>query len=116
MKPKRRPKSQIGKLTDAVLKFRDARDWKQFHNSKDLSLAITIEAAELAELFLWKDAKKADKRALADELADVIVYCLLLAHENGIDIEKAIRSKLKQNAKKYPVAKFKGTARKYNEE
>ena len=107
--------SQIGKLTDAIVRFRDARDWKQFHNSKDLSLAITIEAAELAELFLWKDPKHADKRALTEELADVFIYCLLLAHENGIEMEKVVHAKLKKNAKKYPVAAFKGSARKYNE-
>jgi NTP pyrophosphatase (non-canonical NTP hydrolase) len=107
--------TQIQELTTAILNFRDARDWRQFHNSKDLSIAIAVEAAELVELFLWKRDTAVQKKALAEELADVLIYCILLSHENGIDIEKAIRSKLRTNARKYPVRKFKGSARKYNE-
>jgi len=105
----------LSKLTSAIVSFRDARDWKQFHNSKDLALALSIEAAELNELFLWKSHDNADRKRLAEELADVLLYAFLLAHENGLDVEKIMRAKLKANSKKYPVKKSKGIARKYTE-
>ena len=105
----------LDRLTRAIVKFRDARDWKQFHNSKDLALALSIEASELAELFLWKSPAEADRKRLAEELADVLTYALLLAHEERMDVARIIRAKLKENAKKYPVAKAKGSARKYTE-
>jgi len=107
--------SQLLKLTKEIVRFRDDRDWRQFHNSKDLALAISIEASELNELFLWKDARAARSHMIADELADVLMFSLLLAHENGIDVEKAIRHKLRKNSKKYPIAKAKGSAKKYTE-
>jgi len=107
--------SQLEKITDSVLRFRDARDWKQFHNPKDLALALSIEAAELNELFLWKSHDAADKRRVAEELADVFIYSLLLAHESGVDIAEAVKRKLRANRKKYPVKKAKGSARKYTE-
>jgi NTP pyrophosphatase (non-canonical NTP hydrolase) len=102
-------------LTKRIVKFRDNRDWKQFHNSKDLSLALSIEAAELNELFLWKKDNEADKRKVAQELADVLIYALLLAHENRLNIFRIVTDKLHQNERKYPVRRFKGSARKYNE-
>lgn len=107
--------TQLKKLTDSVLSFRDARDWKQFHNPKDLALALLIEAAELNELFLWKSPEAADKTRVAEELADVFIYSLLLAHESGVDIADAVAKKLRTNQKKYPVKKAKGSARKYTE-
>lgn len=105
----------IDRLTKAIVSFRDARDWKQFHNSKDLALALSIEAAELTELFLWKSPLQADRKRIAEELADVLTYALLLAHEEKLDVGRIIRAKLKANARKYPVAKAKGSARKYTE-
>jgi NTP pyrophosphatase (non-canonical NTP hydrolase) len=105
--------TQLEKITDSVLQFRDARDWKQFHNPKDLALALSIEAAELNELFLWKSPDAADKKRIAEELADVCIYSLLLAHESGVDIAKAVERKLRSNKKKYPVKKAKGNAKKY---
>jgi NTP pyrophosphatase (non-canonical NTP hydrolase) len=107
--------TQLKRITDTVLRFRDARDWKQFHNPKDLALALSIEAAELNELFLWKTADAADKKRVAEELADVFIYSLLLAHESGVDIAEAVKKKLRANQKKYPVKKAKGSARKYSE-
>lgn len=103
--------------------FRDDRDWKQFHHPKDLAAAIAIEAGELQELFLWKtnDEVAADlatpsrRQAVVDEVADVLICTLLLADCLGIDIDEAVRHKTAANAKKYPVSKAKGTARKYTE-
>lgn len=94
--------------------FRDARDWKQFHNPKDLALALSIEAAELNELFLWKSPEDADRDRVAEELADVFIYLLLLAHESGVDIPLAVTKKLRVNRKKYPVKKARGNAKKYS--
>jgi NTP pyrophosphatase (non-canonical NTP hydrolase) len=107
--------TQLKKITDAVLRFRDARDWKQFHNPKDLALALSIEAAELNELFLWKSPDAADRKRISEELADVFIYSLLLAHESQVDIAEAVKRKLRANEKKYPVKKAKGSARKYTE-
>jgi dCTP diphosphatase len=106
-----------------ILKFRDARDWKQFHTPKNLSVAIAVEAAELQELFLWQtdaEAKKAllnpaKRERVAEELADVIIYATLLAESLGFNVNAIIRNKLKKNAKKYPVKKAKGNHKKYSE-
>lgn len=95
--------------------FRDDRDWKQFHNPKDLSLALSIEAAELLELFLWKSPEQADVNKVKEELADVIAYALLLADSYDLDVEKIVLEKIALNEKKYPVSKAKGTAKKYTE-
>jgi len=95
--------------------FRDERDWEQFHNSKDLALAISIEASELLELFLWKNAEDVDMDKMEDELADVLSFCFLLAEKNGINIPEIVANKIAKNALKYPVSKAKGTAKKYNE-
>lgn len=105
----------INRMTSAIVKFRDERDWKQFHNSKDLALAISIEAGELNELFLWKDAEEFDLEKLKDELADILSFSLLLAHKHQLNIEEIVLSKIKKNGEKYPVDKAKGTAKKYNE-
>ncbi|WP_138992749.1 nucleotide pyrophosphohydrolase [Larkinella sp. C7] len=95
--------TQFQALTVKLTEFRDERDWKQFHNSKDLALAVSIEAAELNELFLWKSADQVDVSKLKHELADVIAYCLLLANNHNIDVEKALLEKINLNAEKYPV-------------
>ena len=105
-------------LIDELVKFRDARLWKQFHNTKDLALALSIESAELNELFLWKtveECEKVDKARLREELADVFAYSLLLAGMHGLDVKEIVLEKIRKNNEKYPVDKSKGTARKYNE-
>ena len=106
--------SDITDLQKEALAFRDAREWAQFHNAKDLAAGLSIEASELLECFLWKDAKSADSSKIREELADVLVYALLLAHEAKIDIPSAVREKLAKNAIKYPVEKAKGRADKYD--
>jgi NTP pyrophosphatase (non-canonical NTP hydrolase) len=107
--------NDIENLIEKIREFRDDRDWAQFHNSKDLALAISIEAAELNELFLWKNSDKVDKTKLSQELADILIYGLLLADKNELDIREIILSKLELNGKKYPVEKARGKSNKYNE-
>lgn len=105
----------IKELTDIIVKFTEERDWDQFHNPKDLALALSIEASELNQLFLWKSAEQADKEKVKEELADVLNYAFLLADKYKFDISQIILDKIKQNAQKYPVSKARGTAKKYNE-
>ena len=107
--------SELEIITAEIVRFRDERDWKQFHNSKDLALAISIEAAELNELFLWKKAEEVNPEKLKEELADIFTFALLLAHEHQLDVPTIIAEKLKANDLKYPVEKAKGTAKKYTE-
>lgn len=105
-------------LVDELVEFRDARQWAQFHNTKDLALALSIEAAELNELFLWKteeECEKVDRERLREELADVFAYSLLLAGKHGLDVKEIVLEKIRKNNEKYPVDKSKGTAKKYNE-
>lgn len=111
-------KSDIAILTEELIRFRDERDWAQFHDSKNLATAISIEAAELNELFLWKTIKESDdisNEKIKHELADVLAFCFLLAHRRGLDIKEIMLDKIKLNGEKYPVEKSKGTAKKYNE-
>jgi NTP pyrophosphatase (non-canonical NTP hydrolase) len=96
-----------------ILDFRDERDWEQFHNAKDLAIALNVESSELLEEFLWKDADKADLKAVEEEVADVVIYSILLADRCGISLVDAIRNKLASNRIKYPVEKAKGSAEKY---
>lgn len=113
--------SQLDTLADRIVAFRDERDWQQFHNPKDLALSLVLEAGEVLELFQWKtgadiDAVARERRGdLADELADVLYYTLLMARDAGIDLEQALLDKLKRNAEKYPVDKAKGSSRKYTD-
>jgi len=100
-------------MIEMIKKFRDDRDWEQFHNSKDLAIAISVEASELLELFLWKENEEADPDQLKEELADILTFCYLLADKHGLDIKEIITSKIKINAAKYPVEKAKGSAKKY---
>ncbi len=103
------------KLQQALIDFRNERDWEQFHNPKDLALALSIEAAELNELFLWKKPEEANQEKVKEELADVFAYALLLADTYNLDIDQIVLDKIDKNAAKYPVDKAKGTAKKYNE-
>ncbi|MCR6513356.1 nucleotide pyrophosphohydrolase [Clostridium sp. LY3-2] len=96
-----------------VRKFRDDRDWTQFHTPENLAKAISIEAGELLEHFLWDN--NYDKEAVGEELADVMVYCLHMADSLGVNIEEVIEKKMDKNEKKYPVEKAKGTSKKYTE-
>lgn len=102
-------------LTRALLDFRDERDWAQFHNPKDLAAALSIESAELLELYLWKDSEEADVARVREELADVFAYALLLAHHYHVDVVEIVRDKLRSNAVRYPVDKARGKATKYDE-
>lgn len=101
-----------------VLKFRDDRDWKQFHNPKDLAISISLEAAELLEVFQWSAAdvvceNKLDK--IKEELADVVNYCILMADTCGLDLDEIVSEKVKRNSEKYPVEKAFGSKEKYTE-
>jgi len=102
-------------IIEALLKFRNERDWEQFHNPKDLALAINVEAGELLELFLWKGHDEANKEKVKEELADIFAYAFLLADKYKLDIKDIVLEKIKKNGEKYPVDKSKGNAKKYNE-
>lgn len=105
-------------VIQALIKFRNERDWEQFHDSKNLALAISLEAAELNELFLWKNGDEIENvkiEKLKEELADVLSFSFLLAEKHGLDIFDIVLEKIAKNAEKYPVDKAKGTAKKYDE-
>lgn len=105
----------LDEVIQALLQFRNERDWEQFHNSKDLALAISVEASELLEQFLWKQPEDANREKVKEELADVFAFALLLAEKYDFDVKEIILEKIQKNALKYPVEKAKGTAKKYNE-
>ena len=107
--------SDLEELRKAILQFTQERDWDQFHNGKDLALALSIEAAELNEAFLWKDASKVNIDKVKEELADVFNYAILIADKYDLDIKQIVLDKLQRNAEKYPVEKAYGSAKKYNE-
>jgi NTP pyrophosphatase (non-canonical NTP hydrolase) len=107
--------SDIEHITQELIKFRNERDWEQFHNAKDLTVALNIEAGELLELYLWKDADAADKEKVKEELADVFSFAFMLADKYGFDVKQIVLDKIKKNGEKYPVDKSKGSAKKYNE-
>ena len=109
------PMPEIKQITDALLRFRDERDWEQFHNPKDLALALSVEAGELLELFLWKKDDQANRDKVKEELADVFAFAFLMADKYGFDVKEIVLEKINANGKKYPVEKAKGTAKKYNE-
>ena len=110
--------SDIQELIDLLVQFRDERDWEQFHDSKNLALALSIEAAELNELFLWKkdsDSKNIDREHLKEELADVFAYALMLAERNDFSVSDIVKQKIQKNAEKYPVEECRGSSAKYKE-
>ena len=108
-------------LQQKIVDFRNRRDWKKFHTLKNLAESLVLEAAEVLELFQWKndgeidDYLKTNKETLSDELADVFNHLLLLAHETGIDLPTALKRKMEKNEKKYPEDKVRGSAKKYTE-
>jgi NTP pyrophosphatase (non-canonical NTP hydrolase) len=106
--------SDIKEITEALIKFRNERDWEQFHNPKDLALAINIESSELLEEYLWKKPEEANKESVKEELADVFAYAFLLADKYNFDVKQIVLDKIESNGKKYPINKSKGSAKKYN--
>lgn len=113
--------ADLDDLQKRVVNFRDARDWEQFHNPKDLAVSMVLEAAEFLEHFQWKSSDEVKKHLKAkhadvsDELIDVLYWVLLIAHDMNIDLPKAFDRKMKQNEAKYPVQKAKGSHKKYTE-
>ncbi len=112
--------SDIKKLTEKIIKFRDERDWKQFHNPKDVALSLVLEAGEVVEHFQWKNREEIDKYIetnkadIGEELADVLYWVLLMSHDLKIDILDALDKKIKKNEDKYPLEKTKGKHTKYS--
>lgn len=112
--------SKIDELTKRIIVFRDARDWKQFHKPKDLAISLSLEASEVLEHFQWKSEDeinkyiKTNKSEIAEELADVLNYLLIMAHDLDIDLIAAEEKKIEKNESKYPVEKAKGRHTKYN--
>ena len=110
--------SDFKELLTLLEKFRDDRDWGQFHDSKNLALALSIEAAELNELFLWKkesESEEIDRQRLREELADVFAYAIMLAGRHGLDVSEIVKEKIEKNARKYPVEQAKGSSLKYKD-
>ncbi|MCE1158314.1 MAG: nucleotide pyrophosphohydrolase [Spirochaetia bacterium] len=113
--------NQLELLIKRITQFRDERDWKRFHNPKDMALSLVLEAAEVMEHFQWKTPEesslhvKKNKDSVAEELSDVLYWVLLLSHDLDIDIVKAFEEKMRKNEKKYPVHQAKGSSKKYTE-
>lgn len=107
--------SDLEELKQAIVKFTQDRDWDQFHNGKDLAIALSVEASELLEAFLWKEAKDVKIEKVKEELADVFNYAILIADKYNLDIKQIVMDKLKRNGEKYPVERAYGSAKKYNE-
>jgi NTP pyrophosphatase (non-canonical NTP hydrolase) len=107
--------SDFSTITTALLKFRNERDWQQFHNPKDLAIALNIESSELLELYLWISSEQADSDKVREELADVLAYAFLLADHYGFDPTQIVLEKIQKNALKYPIDKAKGCAKKYTD-
>lgn len=113
--------SDIKDLTKRIIDFRDAREWKQFHNPKDVALSLSLEAAEVLEHFQWKNGKELDeyiethKEHIGEELSDVLYWILLMSHDLDIDILDALNKKMNKNEEKYAVEKAKGNHKKYTE-
>lgn len=111
---------KIKALTEKIIEFRDERDWKQFHNPKDLALSLVLESAEVMEHFQWKNQAEMEehvknhKDAIGAELADVLYWVLLMSHDLNIDVLDSLEKKLEKNAEKYPVEKAKGKHTKYD--
>ena len=107
--------SDLEELRKAIVQFTQERDWDQFHNGKDLALAWSIEASELNEALLWKDAQDVNVEKVKEELADIFNYAILIADKYDLDVKQIVLDKLRRNAEKYPVDKAYGSAKKYDE-
>lgn len=107
--------SDIAEIQKAIVDFRDARNWAQFHTPKDLAICLSVEASELLECFLWKESKDANHEKISAELADVFYSAFLLAHQFGFDVKGIVMKKLEENGRKYPVDKATGSNKKYDE-
>jgi NTP pyrophosphatase (non-canonical NTP hydrolase) len=113
--------SEIRQITEKIKKFRDERDWMQFHDPKNMAVSIILEASELLEHFQWKTIEEVEKYVrqnhaeIKDEIADIALYLFELADNLGINLIEAMEQKLKKNEMKYPVEKARGTAKKYNQ-
>lgn len=113
--------SDIQDLTNLVVAFRDARDWKQFNNPKDMAISLSLEAGEVLEHFQWKNPEEVEqylverRTEIGEELADVLYWVLLMSHDLDIDLSKAFEEKLRKNGEKYPAEKVKGSHTKYTE-
>ena len=107
--------TDIEEILLELRKFNQERDWDQFHNGKDLAIALSVEANELLECFLWKSPEEAKLPKIREELADVLNYAFQMADKYGLDVKEIMLEKLELNARKYPTDKAKGTAKKYNE-
>ncbi len=107
--------TDIEELQQGIVQFTEERDWDQFHNPKDLAIALSVEAGELLECFLWKKPEEAKIEKVKEELADVFNYAILIASKYNLNIKQIVLDKLARNAEKYPVEKAKGNAKKYNE-
>lgn len=113
--------SELRELTDKVVKFREERNWEQFHTLKNIVLSLFIEAGELAEHFQWREGDelrsylKENRHGVEEELADVLYWLLLLAHDLEIDLPEAFQNKMKKNSEKYPIEKAYGRSSKYTE-
>jgi NTP pyrophosphatase (non-canonical NTP hydrolase) len=105
----------INQLIRQIVEFRDQRNWAQFHNPKDLALGLSIEAAELNELFLWKKPEEADPARVREELADILIFALMLLEKYGLDLEDIVQEKLAANEEKYPADKARNSAAKYTD-
>ncbi len=106
---------QMDELIEKIIQFRDERDWKKFHDPKDLALSISLESSELLELFQWKNSQQAIEQNysdMQDEIADILIYTLTLVHDLNIDVKDAILQKINKNAEKYPISSFKGSSQK----
>ncbi|MBZ9533271.1 nucleotide pyrophosphohydrolase [Cytobacillus oceanisediminis] len=101
-----------------IISFRDERNWKQFHNPKDLAISLSLEASELLENFQWKTSEEgiaANLENIKDEIADVVIYAMLMSNELGINLEQTIKEKIRKNNQKYPVNKSFGSSKKYTD-
>lgn len=107
--------TEIDDIIQELVQFRNEREWGQFHNPKDLAIALNIESAELLELFLWKSHEDADVAKIKEELADVFAYAFLIAEKYNLNVKDIVKDKIKLNAQKYPIDKAKGTSKKYNQ-
>jgi NTP pyrophosphatase (non-canonical NTP hydrolase) len=105
----------VDRLIRQIIEFRDKRNWAQFHNPKDLALGLSIEASELNELFLWKKPEEAAPARVQEELADVLIFALMLLEKYGLDLEKIVLEKLAANEEKYPADKARNNAAKYTD-